>query len=651
MNFAPVSRNPDDILRLAPRPHLGVDWEWDMHTGTPTILGVSDGHLTVSVEHNRGFQNFTSLLSRSDSTRLVGHNFLQADLQVLHRLGVRFPAERVDDTIVWHWLVNPHLCKAGNKLEDGDGDRRGRGFMNLWTAMMLETDAANWKDCIGEDQCIPEGRPCPTHDVFAYNGNDAYWPVVALPKMIQRAKLRGVDWLYPLHRDLSVVLSKMSERGILVDTEYVKDLEGKFDADRRNYYRAEEIRVPGKRPGTTKKGIRICGSLGFNPDSPRQVRQALQGAGISVKNSEEDTLRTALEDYPDHPLLTALLDYKELGHGAGRWFAPRKWNYESRDWTGYVHPDGYIHPSFSLFTSSGRLASSNPNFQNIAVRRGKEIRKAVIAPKGQAIYEADLSNAENRAFLWMAGYTELPKIDLHSWVLSLLNLAEDHPFSVKMGGARQAAKSVQHASNYGEGLSLLTEKQLSSVTIRSEVRAGARIVFEDWTFNDGGVTSCVSFTGAHLAERAFGNKSRESRRLALEVQEKYFARFPLVRQLQRKITAQIERERAVRPPSGLVTPSYGYAADRIKSAFALWGSQPVAMWTKLAMLKAETEPQLSLRAQIHDALFFYVDILLDTKFVSSKIKDVLTVSVPNMDGMFIPSDVKRGLNWAEMEKI
>ena len=45
MNFAPVSRTADDILRLKPSPYLGVDFEWDVRNNVPTILGVSDGKI------------------------------------------------------------------------------------------------------------------------------------------------------------------------------------------------------------------------------------------------------------------------------------------------------------------------------------------------------------------------------------------------------------------------------------------------------------------------------------------------------------------------------------------------------------------------------------------------------------------------------
>lgn len=626
--FCRVSRIADDILRLKPSPYLGIDFEWDIRNNVPTILGVSDGNLTVSVEHKDGWPLLKTLLDRPNLI-LVGHNFLQADLQVMEKLGIKWPVDRVDDSIVWHWLTNPELCKAGGKAIDGDGDKRGRGFMNLYTAMMMSVGASNWKACVGDIQCIGERRPCPKHNVFGYNGNDAYWPVKAISALKTKAALRGVDWLYPIHRDLSVVMAKMTERGLLVDVEYVKHLEEILNA---------------------RKTV-LSRDLGFNPRSSKQIIQSFADVGISLKDSTEDTIRAAVEKYPANTQLGELLEWKELGNGSERWFAPKLWNSEHSEWEGYVEL-GYIHPQFALFTSSGRLASANPNIQNVAVRRGKEIRKAIIAPKGQVIAEADLSNAENRTFLWMAGYTDLPKIDLHSWVLELLGLQEDHPFAIKMGGARQAAKSVQHATNYGEGLVLLEEWQLrKSALIRDEIRCGARVVFEDWQFSDGGKKYCVSFTGSHLAERAFGSKSREHRTLALEVQEKYIARFPLVRQLQRKITRQIEFDRAVAPPSGLVTASYGDPADRIKSALALWGSQPVAMWTKIAMLKAETVPVLSLRAQIHDSLLFYVDSGIDSAKVKSVLEDAMNIQVPRMEGLFIPCGVKTGHNWGEMHNV
>lgn len=631
--FAPITRAPEAVERLNPQPYLGIDAEWDIRTGEPTIWGVSDGRLTVSGTHELMWGRITSLLARP-GIQLVGHNMLQADLLVMKKLGVDFPAERVDDTIIWHWLNNLHLCKAGSKFSDGDGDKRGRGFMGIFPACNLATGVPNWKACVGEEQCEAEHRPCPEHDVFGYNGNDAYWPVIALPQMKMTAKLRGVDWLYPVHRDLSVVMGKMTEKGIYVDRDYVAKLEATLDEQKKTYYD----------PGTK------TGSLGFNPRSPKQVRESLASDGIFLQDTTEDAIRDALEDHPDSTRLIELLDYKELGGGSDRWFAPRVWKPKAHEWEGYVDETGYIHPNFSLFTSSGRLASSNPNFQNISVRRGTAIRKAVVPPPGMSLWEADLSNAENRALLWMAGYHDLPKIDLHSWILSLLKLSEDHPFSVKMGGARQAAKSVQHASNYGEGLSLLTEDQLKSPKVLREERHGARVIFRDWLYTDRQIYT-VSFTGIHLAERAFGNHSLESRRLALSVQESYFAAFPLVRQLQRNITKQVEKEGRVRPPSGLVTLSYGQPADRIKTALALWGSQPVAMWTKLAMLKADREfPEADLRAQIHDALLFYFPKKMLDSDVAAMLKSIMQVTVPGIEGLVLTSDLKTGPSWGEMEK-
>lgn len=538
-----VLRYPSAIDALEPTPYLGWDWEWSIRTGTPTILGVSDGKTTVSVSHDAGFPRLLSLLERYPQTVLVGHNVLQADLQVAASLGWHINPKQVEDTIIRHWLLNLHLCKNSKKADDGEGERRGRGWMNLWAFCSLYTDAPNWKSCTDEELCLEEKRPCPEHDVWGYNGSDAYWPVVALPKALQLSKLRGVDKLYPLHREVSLVLAKMTQDGLRVDVPYVDDLRQEFLQRKQEYWNKE-----------TGRGL-----LPFNPDSPKQIQVYFKSKGIELEDTFEETIAAAAETY-DLPELDMLVEQKELGDGPDRWFAPREWSYKHNEWEGYVDDSGYIHPSFAFFTSSARLVSSNPNCQNISVRRaevGSKIRRCVIAPEGYWLYESDLSNAENRIFLHLAGY-EIPNIDLHKWVRDTIGLTDDMPFAQKFAkegksASREASKSLTHGADYGEGLSLISREDLRKPSMLREIAVGARVVFRDWTFLDGNREYIVSFTGANLAERAFGNRSYESRKLALEAQEKYFARFPKIRDLQRRITKQIEKERCVRPPNGYCT--------------------------------------------------------------------------------------------------
>lgn len=183
-----VLHYPEAITKLYGHSPLGLDLEWG-RDGKPSILGLSDGTITVSVSWADGRSYLVELLRRFPQTVLLGHNVVGADLFVLRGEELTVDLANIEDTIIWHWLVNMNLCKATGKgaLEEDEDEKRGRGFMNLWTMLSLYTDLPHYKDC-RESMC--EG-PCPTHDVFGYNGLDALGPVLALPQLKQKAALRG----------------------------------------------------------------------------------------------------------------------------------------------------------------------------------------------------------------------------------------------------------------------------------------------------------------------------------------------------------------------------------------------------------------------------------------------------------------------------
>src|SRR5258708_16072835 len=98
-----------------------------------------------------------------------------------------------------------------------------------------------------------------------------------------------------------------------------------------------------------------------------------------------------------------------------------------------------------------------------------------------------------------------------------------------------------------------------------------------------------------------GTATTENRRWALGIHTKYMNEsFPKLRGLQQAITRQVEMERCVRPPTGYVVASYGYEEERLKTAAAIWGSNPVAHATKHGMLNVEAHPGLTLVLQGHD---------------------------------------------------
>jgi hypothetical protein len=106
---------------------------------------------------------------------------------------------------------------------------------------------------------------------------------------------------------------------------------------------------------------------------------------------------------------------------------------------------------------------------------------------------------------------------------------------------RDVAKSISHGSNYCEGLQVLMPADLAKPHIQAEIQYGARAVYmkkymprleKDWDYRGG----IVSFTGANLAERLFGDRSLANRKKALEIVEgTYFNAFFAIREWQMSV--------------------------------------------------------------------------------------------------------------------
>jgi hypothetical protein len=288
-------------------------------------------------------------------------------------------------------------------------------------------------------------------------------------------------------------------------------------------------------------------------------------------------------------------------------------------------------------------------FRGVSI--GKRIRRAIIAPEGHYFVRADLSNAEGRTVLYHAGYREVPD-DVHSWMVTNIGLKEDEPFAKALGGAREAAKSVVHASNYLEGLQLKDKNDLRSVRMKKEIDCGARVVFSDWTFKG----KIVTFTGVNLARRVFGDASFENRRKALDVMTRYIDQsFPKIREFHKRVSKQVEQEHAVRTPHGYVLLSYDpNPNDQLKTAVAVWGQQTTAHLNKLAILDVQRKFRAGrpMRAQlpVHDELVCAVKDSVPPEEAMGWIKGSMELEMSELPGLKIPADPSYGPNWADQKK-
>ncbi len=181
------------------------------------------------------------------------------------------------------------------------------------------------------------------------------------------------------------VLARMEHAGIGVDRHYLEEM-------------GEDLREKIAALETT---IQELAGSPFNVNSTDQLRTILfEQLGLPVikktSTGKPSTDASVLKKL-DHPLVTALLEYRELE------------KLRSTYVDGYlplVDPDGRIRTRFNqMAATTGRLSSDSPNLQNIPVRSesGKTIRRAFIAGAGNEFLVADYSQIELRVLAHMSG--------------------------------------------------------------------------------------------------------------------------------------------------------------------------------------------------------------------------------------------------------
>jgi DNA polymerase-1 len=199
------------------------------------------------------------------------------------------------------------------------------------------------------------------------------------PKVAEDDKLRYV--YEQIEMPTSIVLQKMERNGVLID------------ADRL----AKQSSELGQRLVELEIQAHALAGQPFNLNSPKQIGDifftqlklpVIKKTASGAPSTDEEVLQKLAEDYP---LPKLLLDYRGL--------AKLKSTYTDK-LPKMVNPrTGRVHTTYGQATAvTGRLASTDPNLQNIPVRteEGRRIREAFIAPEGSVIVSADYSQIELR---------------------------------------------------------------------------------------------------------------------------------------------------------------------------------------------------------------------------------------------------------------
>ncbi|WP_233870743.1 DNA polymerase I [Paraburkholderia adhaesiva] len=205
----------------------------------------------------------------------------------------------------------------------------------------------------------------------------------------QVAAEKGLDYVYrEIEMPTSRVLRKMERNGVLIDTQRL---------DRQS----AEIAV---RLVELEQEAYVLAGGEFNLGSPKQIGQiffeklqlpVVKKTPSGAPSTDEEVLQKLAEDYP---LPKLLLEHRGLSKLKSTYTdkLPRMVNAQT----------GRVHTNYAQAVAvTGRLASNDPNLQNIPVRtgEGRRIREAFIAPPGHKIVSADYSQIELRIMAHISG--------------------------------------------------------------------------------------------------------------------------------------------------------------------------------------------------------------------------------------------------------
>lgn len=237
-----------------------------------------------------------------------------------------------------------------------------------------------------------------------------------------------------IEKPLISVLAKMEALGILVDRDYLVELQREF---------ALEV-------AELQREIQEIAGTSFNVNSTQQLGKILfEGLGLPPSKKTKTGYSTdarSLERLVDlHPIVAKIMRYREVEKLRSTY---------GQGLISEIGIDGRIHASFSQTVArTGRLSSDHPNLHNIPIRTqdGRRFRNAFIAPPGRSFVVADYSQIELRVIAHLSkdpGLIEAfaNNIDIHKQTAS-------HTFGVPLNevtsAQRNKAKMVAYGLAYG----------------------------------------------------------------------------------------------------------------------------------------------------------------------------------------------------------
>ncbi len=517
----------------------------------------------------------------------VGHN-IKYDAVILARNG--FQVQPLSfDTMIAEWLINP--------------TSRNLGLKNLaWVRLNIKMTMI--EELIGKGKNQRSMADVSIAEAAKYAGDDAVIPLRLQLDLEEELNERKATRLFnEIEMPLVQVLAEMEMAGIRLDVDYLAQM-------------SEEL---SQRLGLIE--TRIFDSVGveFNLNSPQQLSGALferleltpPDRTQRTSSGYYSTAAVTLEAMKgDHPVVDWVLEYRELSKLKNTYVDALPLQ---------VNPStGRVHTSYNQAGSvTGRIASSDPNLQNIPIRTelGRRVRRAFIAEPGNTLLSVDYSQVELRIVAHMSNdETMLAAFraghDIHAATAAAIY---EVPIDQVSKEQRDRAKGVNFGLIYG--MSSFGLSRYMDITL-AEAENFVNAYFEQFP----GVKKYLDGMKAQAAEKGYVETLLGRRR--------YF--LGLKTQTNRNIRNREERE-------AINAPIQGTAADIMKIAML---RVPGAV--KQAGLSAK------MLLQVHDELVLECPIeeLKPTaKLVSRVMQAAYPLKIP------LQTDARSGPNWNDMSPI
>lgn len=558
---------------------VGIAFSWKAREGW-FVLFPRDRKEAAAV-----LEEFRPVLTR-DGIEKTGHN-LKFDLAVLLAKGVEVSGPFFD-TMIAHSLVEPDQRHSMDYCSET--------YLG-YTPVPITSLIGEQQDLFG-DTSMAEVAAKDARKVADYAAEDAdvTWQLAGRLRPLLGA--RGQERVFfEIEAPLLPVLTRMEDRGVRIDVQALREFGVELE----------------KNAAVLQRRIQESAGTAFNLNSPKQLGEILferlrliekpKKTSTGQYQTNEQVLQSLLGT---HPIIQDILDYRET--------TKLKSTYVDALPQAVSRATGRVHTTFhQLMAATGRMASSNPNLQNIPIRteQGREIRKAFVPGEpGWVLLSADYSQIELRVMAALSG-----------------------------------DPAMMEAFEHGHDIHQATASRVYGVPLDGvlpEMRRTAKMV-------NFGIIYGIS---------AFGLSQRLGipRGDAAKIIESYFKQFPGVKRYTESIVADARRTGYVETLTGRrrylrdinsQNATIRAATERVAMNAPIQGS--AADMIKLAMIKVDPMlRQAGLQArmllQVHDELLFELpesEVEQARLLIIEAMRNALPLTVP------IEVETGTGLNWLE----